>query len=393
MKMLQGDRKMQITTKVRSKKKMRAWLLTSVVVGALGFYKIALADDTATPAATTTAATAAATTTSTVAAILEQILQFIETARSQDSQLLFEIFSGSDTASSNGAGMATAESAIPAVVELEHVNRINYGLYAEGISANYQDPYREVLSDHFLSNCSTNSTTESAAFPSQCQSNPLGIQHADLKISTLLGPLVLNSTLQASANMLLRNLFDAFPTTNIASLMQSGGNPLKASATSQQTLSTALVSQATYAVGRHSLIEMYANRLPGTDSSGNPTPSYMEIMANEATRRFESPTWYQEVASKSAEAATKELAQMQAFHLWLEFQRYRQTERVEALLAAQLGATSRMIGIIQTQTATAAAQATSMTTAATPATGTSSSTTTATTPAASTSSSTTTSSQ
>jgi len=66
---------------------------------------------------------------------------------------------------------------------------------------------------------------------------------------------------------------------------------------------------------------------------------------------------------------------------------------VEALLAAQLGATSRMIGIIQTQTANAAAQATSMTTAATPATGTSSSTTTATTPAASTSSSTTTSSQ
>ena len=61
--------------------------------------------------------------------------------------------------------------------------------------------------------------------------------------------------------------------------------------------------------------------------------SYLELLKTEVDRRYASPTWYAGIASNTAAAVQREIAYMQALQLNLDFQRLRQSERIELLLA------------------------------------------------------------
>ncbi len=61
--------------------------------------------------------------------------------------------------------------------------------------------------------------------------------------------------------------------------------------------------------------------------------SYLELLKTEVDRRYASPTWYAGIASNPAAAVLREMAYMQALQLNLDFQRLRQGERLELLLA------------------------------------------------------------
>lgn len=61
--------------------------------------------------------------------------------------------------------------------------------------------------------------------------------------------------------------------------------------------------------------------------------SYLELLKAEVDRRYASPTWYAGIAANPPAAVLREIAWMDALRLNLEFQRLRQGERIELLLA------------------------------------------------------------
>jgi len=86
-------------------------------------------------------------------------------------------------------------------------------------------------------------------------------------------------------------------------------------------------------VALHSLYHMYSLRKPSPDL-GDQSP--FELMENEANRRFTDPAWIASLSSTPETGVLRELAIMDSYKIYLEFQRYKQAERLEALLAAML---------------------------------------------------------
>ncbi len=106
-------------------------------------------------------------------------------------------------------------------------------------------------------------------------------------------------------------------------------------------------NQALLSVARYALDEMFGMRLSGNylNNPGSGTAnsnSIMQIMENEATRRFGDTNYSGSSTSFLGSTSTTEtdmirdMAAMQAFQLWMEYQSYRQNERIAALLSAIL---------------------------------------------------------
>ena len=93
--------------------------------------------------------------------------------------------------------------------------------------------------------------------------------------------------------------------------------------------------QAALSTARNSLNEMFGNRLPVLVNSET-VASVIQIMEQEAGRRFKNAEWFQEVTKSSGEALLRELVHISAYNNWMEYQRYRQNERIETLLAVSL---------------------------------------------------------
>lgn len=73
--------------------------------------------------------------------------------------------------------------------------------------------------------------------------------------------------------------------------------------------------------------------------------SLMEVMAYEVERRYMSQAWYESMNQMSAEGIMREIAFMMAFQNYLGFKSYEQGMRTEALLAAQMGVMSNVLGM------------------------------------------------
>lgn len=79
---------------------------------------------------------------------------------------------------------------------------------------------------------------------------------------------------------------------------------------------------------------------------GDPTTksaSLMEVLAYEVDRRYMSADWHNEMNQMSAEGTLKEIANMMAYQMYLDFMQYRQSQRLEALIAGQVGLMSALM--------------------------------------------------
>ncbi len=123
------------------------------------------------------------------------------------------------------------------------------------------------------------------------------------------------------------------------------------------------IAQTIYSVAQQSFYEIMAMRLPVSPAdaaSSSASPSLLETMEQESTWRIQSPDWFNGLSIAPKEGLLRELAQMQAIHLWMQYQQYRQAERTEALLATLLSGQTRLNGylekiLIQAETAQARA--------------------------------------
>lgn len=84
--------------------------------------------------------------------------------------------------------------------------------------------------------------------------------------------------------------------------------------------------------------------LPGVQNIVKPVPgpSLLEVMEKESSWRMTNPEWFQQMAVASNESLLREIANMMAFKMWMDYQTYRQNEQIAALLSVLVSGQSSM---------------------------------------------------
>lgn len=246
-------------------------------------------------------------------------------------------------------------------VEETQNSGINAGLYLEGLPTSKDTDGIEqfdpmfIMHNHFESKdakfCDAASVNEGSNFA--CQSDQL-LAHGDIKISTLLSGPLLDEARAAAAKWFIQNLIDPSPNTTLkdpAKVKEYYNDPSK-----QGELVKALAQQAILSVARQPFAEMVAKR-----SMSPAGMSVMQKMEQEATQKYLNADWQKAQADGYKAAITKksgleplyDIAVFEAYRTWLEVERYKQGERIEALLAAmlvQMGAGAKIGQGVVTQT-------------------------------------------
>lgn len=253
-----------------------------------------------------------------------------------DAEMIFMIPPGT-TEAAQGVGTAAGvvESHLANKLLPKEVMDLNWGLYGTPRPDEQakSDPINNFLYSHKSYYCSPSSGIEQAFGTEICQANSLTREHADLKISSLLEPSMYDLSQKVVAEDLIRMLTLPFPNSNIKDMVRDG----LAKNSDKDYVAKMMAKQAAISVARNSLNEIYGARLAETISTVPPkTSSIMSIMEDESGRRFKNKDWYDAVSQSSNEALLRELVHMEAFKLWMDYYRYRQSERMEALLAVSV---------------------------------------------------------
>lgn len=105
----------------------------------------------------------------------------------------------------------------------------------------------------------------------------------------------------------------------------------KSTIAEKEAFAQKLTNQALLSVPMNALAEIIARRIPST--GGDNPKSNMQIMRSQCEGRITDPNWPASLIDKSPEALLRELAYMQAFQLYMEYQQYRLNEQAVSLLA------------------------------------------------------------
>ena len=215
---------------------------------------------------------------------------------------------------------------------------INYDLYRMRIRGpnlkeqiiSAQDPKGYFLQKHDNTFCSPQ-------VDSKCQLGSPLYTYGDIKVNVLLDNLYQEREKIDLATEIIRNIINPFP-SNIALEMLEATEKERKDPKNQAALAETYASQARLGVARNTFHNMFFNRLP-LDSLSDQKPSTKEkfsvisIMEKQAKKRFENPEWYEFIQKSDLEKSVKEMVEMESFRIWLDYQKYRQNERIEALLA------------------------------------------------------------
>lgn len=168
---------------------------------------------------------------------------------------------------------------------------------------------------------------------------PFSGNNKDLNVATLLGSSKIDAEDKAAAKVLMQMI--AYP---IPEVIDPGALTARAGGTLKEgdfnTMARGLGESAVLAAAYHSMYEMYAKR----DVDPAVGKSQMQIIEEECTwRLFDAgQDWFAEIAVTPSEGLLREMIHMEAMRLYMEFERYKQMERIEVLLGGGLG--SNMVG-------------------------------------------------
>lgn len=185
---------------------------------------------------------------------------------------------------------------------------------------NAMSPVAAMITNHFTNYCIPN-----LEIGSNCPTDVL-LQAGDIKVSSILSGTVYDSARSQAAQIYLTNLFDPPGGPAITQFSTPLGAPEDPG--TQAIVAQALADEAVVSVARQPFLEMIAKRMPSSSNG----PSEMQLMEQQAIERFMSNTWRNSVTTMTAQQLAQEQVRMQAYQLWMDYQRYRQMERIEALL-------------------------------------------------------------
>ncbi len=162
----------------------------------------------------------------------------------------------------------------------------------------------------------------------------LQLQNADVRADATLGVSSYTPAQIAAARAFVNNVVNPVPTQNI---------PRGWEKTPQGRTFVAgqYIEQARASIAAHSLNSAIVARIPvkglGDSAMLNRADiSPLELMEAQVRGRFESKSWYKMIAGFSNENLLREVNKMYALKLQMDLDQYRQNERIEIILAAQL---------------------------------------------------------
>lgn len=160
------------------------------------------------------------------------------------------------------------------------------------------------------------------------------LQNADVRADSMLNTSSYTPEQIAAAQAFVTNVVNPMPTQNIPKDWEKAPQ-------GKTFVAGQYIEQARASVAANSLNAAVARRIPiqglGTAAMLNKADvSEQELIESQVRGRFESPAWYKMIAGFSIENLFREANKMQALRLQMDLDNYKQTERIEAVLATQL---------------------------------------------------------
>ncbi len=153
----------------------------------------------------------------------------------------------------------------------------------------------------------------------------------DANVATLLQPTVAKDD-AASEKLLGQLIFNM--TTNFKEGMDASAE------IDAEKAGKRLAARAAESAPVYSFYSMWKDRkADGGESSA------LQALEKESTWRMTDPNWVGDLHASSQEALLRELAQIEAAKLFLQYKQYRQQERMEALLAVMTSKMNAMVGM------------------------------------------------
>ncbi|HUX62234.1 hypothetical protein [Sulfuricella sp.] len=160
------------------------------------------------------------------------------------------------------------------------------------------------------------------------------MQNADVRADATLNTSSYTPDQIAAAQAFVTNVVNPMPTQNIPKNWESTNQ-------GKTFVAGQYIEQARASVAANSLNAAVAERTPiqglGAAAMLNKADvSRLELMESQVRGRFESPAWYKMIAGLGMENMMREVVKIMALQTSMDFDRYKKTERIEAVLATQL---------------------------------------------------------
>ena len=193
-----------------------------------------------------------------------------------------------------------------------------------------QDPRGYFIYKHDNTFCSSD-------LNNKCQLQSPLYTYGDIKLNVLLENLYLKKDKIDLATEIIRNIINPFP-SNTALEMLEATEQEKKKPKNQAALAEVYASQARLGVARNTFNNIFFNRLPLDTLNNNKAAvkekfSINSIIEQQAKNRFEDSNWHESLEKADVDTKLKEITEMESFKIWLDYQKYKQNERIESLLA------------------------------------------------------------
>lgn len=223
----------------------------------------------------------------------------------------------------------------PAIIDLEldaknylqekEIDDINFGLHLINYGNKIQNPQEQFLWDYSRTFCNPDYESN---IPECNKNNTKDMIYANLRPSSIFD-IQYDKVERQLAKSIVRTLIEPFPDNQLNSILsdpQAVQNSDK-----QKSMANLIAPQAALMLARNSLNEMIAKRNGNENSK-----SIMQMIHDESTRRLTDPAWIKNIIKLPADQLLMELLQIEAFKLWVDYSKFAQNERIEALLATLL---------------------------------------------------------
>lgn len=187
----------------------------------------------------------------------------------------------------------------------------------------------------------------------RCSAVDPKFQNADVRADSALNTTSYTPEQIAAAQAFAGNVVNPIPTQNIPATWEKTPQ-------GKQFVAGQYIEQARASLAANSMNAAIAARTPiqglGTAAMLNKADvSEQELIESQVRGRFESPAWYNMIAAFSLENMMREVVKIRALQARMDLAEYQRTERIEALLAAQLAINNKVDAEIRQRELRAAA--------------------------------------
>jgi hypothetical protein len=269
-----------------------------------------------------------------------------------------------------GTVIPLIETGVQTYISTAETNNLNYGLHLINFDGTTitTSPQVQFITDYARTSCNSNLNIEQNNIP-ECTFNPTTGIYTIIKPSNIFNSLNFTDPADPFLNAsfgVIRSLIEPFPNTQLNTLLTNFS-------ANETDIANLIAAQAPLTIAKNSLNGIMARRLnPTVIDSLNPTPtppaqniasqlpssynsfSIMQIMHDESFRRLTDPNWFSNLNNLPVSQLLMELLEVEAFKLWMEYNKFQQNERIEALLAtlvsSQAGQANAMSGVLDQDT-------------------------------------------